>query len=138
MVAVINNRLGVAIAVSGAYKMVMDLRMAEAYGLTIRREVNGDCGHYYIPGSGVEHDYAGVVESPFVMQLGERVAFTLTGMCVIEHPFALFLMGADVMCGGREGPTWNYEGLTIRTEKGRVTGSVHFRNGDVTESILLV
>ena len=138
MVAAINNRLGVAIADSGAYKTVMDLHMAEAYGLTVRRAVSGDCGRYSVPGSGVEHDYAGVVESPFVMRLGERVAFTLTGMRVIEHPFALFLMGADVMCGGRDGPSWNYEGLTIRTEKGRVTGSVHFRNGDVTESIPLV
>ena len=46
MVAAINHRLGVAIADSGAYKMVMNLRMAEAYGLTIRRAVNGDCRHY--------------------------------------------------------------------------------------------
>ena len=80
MVAAINNCLGVAIADSGAHKMVMDLHMAEAYGLTIRRVVNGDCGHYSIPGSGVEHDYTGAVESPFVMRLGGRVAFTLTGM----------------------------------------------------------
>ena len=103
--------------------------MVEAYGLTVQRAVNGDCGCYSIPGSRVEYDYAGVVESPFVMRLGERVAFTLTGMRVIEHPFVLFLMSADVMCGGREGPSWNYEGLTIRTEKGRVTGSVYFWNG---------
>ena len=138
MVVAINNHLGVAIADSGAYKTIMDLRMAEAYGLTMHRAVNGDCGHCSVPGSEVEHDYAGVVESPFVMRLGESVAFTLTGMCVIEHPFVLFLMGADVMCGSREGASWNYGGLTIRIEKGRVTGSVHFRNGDVTESIPLV
>ena len=86
----------------------------------------------------MEHDYVGVVESPFVMWLGERVAFTLTSMRVIEHPCALFLMGADVMCAGREGSSWNYKGLTIRTEKGRVTGSMHFQNGDMTKSIPLV
>ena len=70
--------------------------------------------------------------------MGERVAFTLTGMRVIEHPFALFLMGANVVCSGKEGPTWNHEGLTIRTEKGRITGSLHFRNEDVTEAIPLL
>ena len=59
-------------------------------------------------------------------------------VCVIEHPFALFLMGTDVMCGGREGPSWNYSGLTIRTEEVRVTGSMHFWNGDLTETIPLV
>ena len=138
MVAATKNRLGVTIADSGAYKIVMDPRMAPAYGLIIQRAMNGDCGYYSIPGSGVEHDYTGIVASLFVMRLGERVAFTLTGMCVIEHLFALFLMGADVICSSREGPSWNYEGLTIRTEKGRVTGSAHFPNGDLTETIPLV
>ena len=66
------------------------------------------------------------------------MAFTLTSMCVIEHPFVLFLMGADVMCGSREGPSWNYEGLTIHTEKCSITDSMHFWNGDVTKTIPLV
>ena len=107
MVAATKNQLGVTIADFGAYKMVMDLRMVPAYGLIIRRAVNGDCGYHSIPGSGVEHDYTDVVASLFVMRLGERVAFTLTGMCVIEHLFALFLMGTDVVCSSREGPSWN-------------------------------
>ena len=105
MVAAISNRLGVSIADFGAYKIIMDLRIAEAYGLTIWRALNGDCGCYSVPGSRVEHDYTGVVESPFVIRLGERVAFTLTGMRVMEHVFVLFLMGVDVMCGSREGPS---------------------------------
>ena len=87
---------------------------------------------------GIEHDYAGVIETPFVMRLGDKVAFTLTGMRVIEHPFALFLMGADIMCGGRTEPSWNYEGVTVRTMNGKVSGSVHFHNGDLTEAIPLV
>ena len=56
MVVAINNRLGVAFADSGAYKMVMNLRMAEAYGFTVQRAVNGDCGRYSVLGSRVEHD----------------------------------------------------------------------------------
>ena len=66
------------------------------------------------------------------------MAFVLTSMRVIEHPFALFLMAADVMCSSREWPSWNYKGLIIRTEKGRVTGSVCFQNGNLTETIPLV
>ena len=69
--------------------------------MTVSRLVNGDCGCYSVPGSGVEHDYPGVIE----VGLDERLAFTLTGMHVIEHPFMLFLMGADMMCSGREGPS---------------------------------
>ena len=80
MFAVVNNRLGLAIADSGAYQTVMDHRMAQAFGLCVHHAVNGDCGHYSVPGSGVEHDYAGVVEASFVLKLGEFVSFTLTGM----------------------------------------------------------
>lgn len=138
MMAAINNCLEVAIADFGVYKTVMDLQMAETYGLTVRRVVNGDCGRYSNPDSGVEHNYSVVIESPFVMRLGQRMAFTLTGMRVIEHPFPLLLMGTDVMCGSREGSSWNYKGLIIRTEKGRVIGSAHFQNGDLTKTILLV
>ena len=85
--------------------------MAQAFGLRVRCIVNGDCGHYSVPGSGVEHDYAGVVEASFVLKLGEFVSFTLTGMRIIDHPFALFLLGADIMCGGRDKPSGNYTGV---------------------------
>ena len=73
MFAAVNNRLGLAIADSGAYQTVMDHCMASAFGLTVRQAVNGDCGRYSVPGSGVEHDYAGVVEGGFVLRLGEFV-----------------------------------------------------------------
>ena len=134
----INNRLWLLIADYGAYKTIMDLRMAEAFSLTERRAVNRDRGCYAILGSGLEHDHVGIVEDPFVLHLGERVVFTLTGMRVIEHPFPIFLLGADVMCGGHEGPSWNYEGLTICTEGKRVYRNVHFCSVKATESIPLV
>ena len=73
MFATVNNHLGLAIADSGAYQTVMDHRMASAFGLTVRQAVNGDCGRYSVPGSGVEHDYVGVVEGGFVLRLGEFV-----------------------------------------------------------------
>ena len=139
MYVAVNNRLGLAIADTGAYKTVMDMRMAQAYGLHVRRAVNGDCGRYAVPGSGVEHDYAGVVEGSFCMRLGPNVSFTLTGMHIIDHPFVLFLLGADVLCGGRKAPSWNYEGIAVTTDdEGRVSGSVQFRSGkNLVESIPL-
>ena len=72
------------------------------------------------------------------MRLGDKVAFTLTGMRVIEHPFALFFMGVDIMCGGQAEPSWNYEGVTVRTVNGKVSGSVYFCNEDLTKAIPLV
>ena len=48
----------------------------------------------------MDRDYAGIVEHPFELRLGGQVKFTLTGMRVIKHPFPLFLIGADILCGG--------------------------------------
>ena len=111
MFAVVNNQLGFAIADSGAYQTVMDQPMAQAFSLCVRRAVNGNCVHYSAPGSGVEHDYAGVVEASFVLKLGEFVSFMLTGMRIIDHPFVFFLLGADIMCRGHALPSWNYTGV---------------------------
>ena len=72
------------------------------------------------------------------MRLGEHVSFTLTGMRIIDHPFGLFLLGADIMCGGRRAPSWNYTGLKIVTgDNGTVSGSVSFSNGTSSEDIPL-
>ena len=108
MFVAVNNRLGLAIADSGAYQTVMDHQMAQAFGLCMCYTVNGNCGCYSVPGSGVEHDYARVVEASFVLKLGEFVSYTLTGMRIIDHPFALFLLWANIMCGGRSKPSWKY------------------------------
>ena len=133
-----NNQLGISIADTGAYKTVMDMQMAQAFGLPVHHVINVDCSHYAVPGSGIEHDYAGVMERSFVMRLGENVSFTLTGMRVIDHPFALFLLGADVLCGGCKAPAWNYEGIAVRTsDDSKVSGSVKFRSGLTVEEIPL-
>ena len=135
MFATINNRLGLAIADSGAYKSEMDLCMAQAYGLHVCHTVNSNCGRHAVPSSGIKHDYAGVVEQSFNMRLGEHMSSTLTGMRIIDHTFALFLLGADIMCGRRQAPSWKYMGIGILVgNDSTVFGSVSFSNGARSES----
>ena len=81
----------------------MDIRVAEYYGLKVCRAVAGNCGKIGVPGSGVEHDYAGVVESSFELRVGDSVRFGLGGFQVIDHPFPLFLLGARCALWGLEG-----------------------------------
>ena len=64
----------------------------------------------------MERDYAGIVERLFELHLGGQVKFTLTGMRVIEHPFPLFLIRADILCGGKMGKSWNYTGFKLLTK----------------------
>ena len=110
---------------------VMEFQSAVALGLHLRHAVNGDCGSYAVPGGGVDRDYAGVVERPFELCLGSQVKFTLMGMRVKEHPFLLFLIGADILCGGKTGKSWNYTGFKLLTKPcGKVVGTIGLAHGD--------
>ena len=70
-----------------------------------------------------------MVESSFELRVGDSVRFVLSGLQVIEHPFPLFLLGANVFCGGRKAPSWNYNGISLSTDPGTgtVSGTVRFR-----------
>jgi hypothetical protein len=48
----------------------------------------------------------------------------------LEHPVPLFLLGSDVLRGGRPATAWNFNGLTQRTENNTVVGRMQFeKNG---------
>ena len=82
---------------TGAYKTVMCPRMAAAFGLTSCRAVNGDCGKFGVPGSGVIHEYYRCVEDAFKLHLSNKVRFVVTGLQILEHPHPLVLLGVDVL-----------------------------------------
>ena len=85
---------------------------AKELGLQVTAAVNGNCGRFGVPGSGIIHDYAEVVEAPFELRLGEDVKFILTGMKLLNNPFPLALLGADVLGAGRKN-MWNYLGIDL-------------------------
>ena len=58
----INNRVGLAIEDTGAHHMVMFPDYARELCLCITPAVNGNCGRFGVPGSGIIHDYARVIE----------------------------------------------------------------------------
>ena len=66
----------------------------------MHRAVAGNCRKFRVLGSGVEYNYVGVVESSFELRVQDLVRFMLSALQVIKHPFPLFLLGADVLCGG--------------------------------------
>ena len=66
----------------------------------MHRLVARNCGKFGVPGSGVEHDYTGVVEDGSELRGGYSVKFVLSGFQVIEHPFPIFFLGANIFCGG--------------------------------------
>ena len=66
----VNNRVGLAKVDTGAHRTVMSPDYARELGLHVTPAVNGNCGRFGVPGSGIIHDYAGVIEQPFELRLG--------------------------------------------------------------------
>ena len=84
--------------------------MAVAFGLTIRRAVNGECRKFGVSGSGVIHEYYECVEDPSELRPGEKVRFIVTGLRILEHPHPLVLLGVDLLQRRHAPPGWNYIG----------------------------
>ena len=103
------------------------------------RAVLGNCKKFGVLSSRLEHDYTGLVENIFELRVGNSVRFVLSSLWVIEHPFPLFLLGSDVLCGGQKAPSWNYEGIyhTTNPGTGTVSGTVKFRHETEVEEVLL-
>ena len=51
----------------------------------------------------MEKPYAGKIAGPVVMRFGKDVVLELREVKLIHHVEPLLLIGADVLCGGREG-----------------------------------
>ena len=66
----INNRVGLAIVDTEAHCMAMSPDYARELGLHITPAVNGNCGYFGVPRSGIIHHYMGVIEYPFELHLG--------------------------------------------------------------------
>ena len=90
----------------------------------------GNCGKFGVLGSGVEHDYTGVVENSFELRVLDLVGFVLSVLWVIKHPSPLLLLGANVFYVGWKVPSWNYKGISLTTnlDTGTVSRTVRFRH----------
>lgn len=91
-----------------------------------------NCGKFSVPGSDAVHSYAGVVEGETVIQIGPKLYARVANLRVIEHPHPFFLLGADILRGGRPEDSWNFRGLIVSTQGvGQVEAHLEFdQNGE--------
>ena len=98
--------------------------------MPVRKSVGDEFGCYLVPGSVDVKPYYGKIEGRFCVQLAAGVSWDLQGIRVVEHGCPLFLLGADVMRGGRV-TGWNFSGIRTHTPgPGVVTGFLEFEQGD--------
>lgn len=112
--------------------------MCEQLGIKYQAANGGNCGTYAVPGTGATNFYHGAVRERLILQFGEKVKFSITGLKVIDHPTNLMLLGADVMCGGRLSGMWNFDGIHQTTTPQGCTGKLVFSNHQGTEECPLV
>lgn len=56
--------------------------------------------------------------------------YGITGLKLLRHPSPLFLVGSDILSGGRPRGHWNYAGVTLHTDdEGTVRGRITFHRG---------
>ena len=104
---------------SGAHQMIMFTSMARALGLPITLDTN--CSQYLVAG-GTLLTHAGYVSGVVDLQFGEGVAFCISGLRLLANDHLLFLLGKDVLQGGRYLKQWNYAGEDIWTWPSGETG----------------
>lgn len=110
---------------------MIDTRMASSLGLKLKTGEQ-NWGKFSVPGSDAVHCYAGVVEGETVIQVGPKLYARVANLRVIEHPHPFFLLGADILRGGRPGDSWNFRGLIVTTQGvGQVEAHLEFdQNGE--------
>lgn len=123
----VNDCATLAVVDTGAYKTILDIGMARMLGLRVREAIGGDCGTYSTPGTSQSNCYAGVVEEEVILQLAPGVMYGIQGLKLLRHPSPMFLVGSDVLSGGRPRGQWNYAGVTLHTsDEGVVRGHINF------------
>ena len=117
---------------TGATRTLMDIATARQVGLPIQVARGSEFGTYFGPGS-KEKPYAGRILGPVVLRFGRDVTLELKEIKLIHHAEPLLLIGADVLCGGRDG--WTYRAMGVGAA-GR--GMIIFANGKRMVSLPLV
>ena len=97
----VNGVASLVVMDTGSYKTVLDLGMAKMLGLKVRAAVGGDCGTYTTPGSQERLCYGGVVLEDVWLELAPGVVYGIRGLRLVNHPYPLFLLGEDLLSGGR-------------------------------------
>ena len=110
----VGGKITLCIVDTGAHRTVLDTRMAQLLGLQLSR-ADADYGKFSVPGSDAVHSYAGVVAGSTVLQLNGRVMAQVNNLRIISHPRPFFLLGADILRGGRPAHTGKFRGLDVQT-----------------------
>ena len=95
----VGDRLCLGLVDTGAHQTVMNTATVQHVGLEWEPADKGIFGQYSVVGRQLL-SYIGRLKHLVQLQFGEGVSCTLSGVCLIDHPNPIFLIGHDVLCSG--------------------------------------
>lgn len=96
---------------TGSCKTLLCENTAKALGLTVEKARGNEFGTFRVPGGTDAKAYVGVVRGPVTLKFYDDVSSNVSNIRVLSHPAPLFLIGSDLLGGGRDNSAWNFNGL---------------------------
>ena len=111
---------------TGGGRSMMDVQTATDLGLNWMRAKGDEYGTYSVPGHGYK-GYAGVT-GPVTIHFEDQIELACDEIKLIDHPWRLVLIGADVLRSGRTGRHgWEFRAIGgSRDAAGKIQGFVEF------------
>jgi hypothetical protein len=107
----VGDHLALGVVDTGSCKTLLCETTARALGLTVERARGNEFGTFRVPGGTDAKSYVGVVRGPITLKFSNDVSFDVCNVRVLSHPAPLFLIGSDLLRGGRDADAWNFNGL---------------------------
>ena len=105
------DHLALGVVDTGSCKTLLCENTAKALGLVVERARGNEFGTFCVPGGTDAKAYVGVVKGPITVNFFDDVSFEVCNVRVCSHPAQLFLIGSDMLRGGRDINAWNFNGL---------------------------
>ena len=123
----INGSLTEALLDTGGHGTIIDHESALELGLDVTLARNGNFGHYRSPGY-KPRAYHGIVQGPVEIRFNKEVVTLVPFIRIIDSPRRQIIIGADVLCGGRDILRWNFYSMPIVTNPdGTMQGYITFK-----------
>jgi hypothetical protein len=107
----VGDHLALGVVDTGSCKTLLCENTARALGLVVEKARGNEFGTFRVPGGTDAKAYIGVVKGPITLKFSGDVSFEVSNVRVLSHPAPLFLIGSDLLRGGRDVNDWNFNGL---------------------------
>ena len=91
---------------------MMDVRLVEKLKFKYHQARGAEFGEFVTRGYIIDL-YFGLIKGPILLRFDGDVVIMLPCLKLVDHGEPLFLIGMDIVCGGRAPHVWNFAGFEV-------------------------